>query len=129
MTNEDDVAYIVTEILANSESPLEDVLSKVGNIIGEQHKFISMNSEDVGPDYITAHLNGDDYYIANTEEWKLLYSLIQLHGLCTGNNSISIRVILDKKLYDFYNTNFVEFDPVKMAAVKSFIIYASDRLK
>lgn len=129
ITSTDDVAYIVTEILANSESPLEDVLSKIGNIIGEQYKFISRNSDDVGPDYLIAHLNGDDYYIANTEEWKLLYSLIQLHVLCTGNNSISLRVILDKKLYNFYNTNFVEFDPVKMAAVKSFIIYASDRLK
>ena len=125
----DDLSYIVTEMLANSETPIDIVLDKLGNMIGEDHKFISRTASDVGENHYIAHFNGDDYYIAETEEWQMLYSLIHLHVLATGNNAISIRVVMDGNLYNFYNNEFTEFDPVKVAAVKSFIVYASERLK
>lgn len=123
-----DVAYVITEMLANADEP-DTLISRLGNVIGTDIRFISRNVEEVGENSVIAHMNGDDYYIADMKPWQIIYSLIHLHVLATGNKAISLRVVMDGDLYDYYNNEFTEFDPVKVAAVKSFMLYASERLK
>ena len=129
INSDDDISYIVQEMLATADSPIDDLVDRLGKVIGSEYRMISREAHEVGPDSIKVQLNGDDYYIANMESWQLLYGLINLHVLATGNNSISIRVIMDADLYRFYNEEFISYNPVEVAAVRSFISYASGRLK
>lgn len=130
MYNMEDIESIITEILVNSETPLDMVLMNIGNVIGTPYSFISQNQADVDPEHYSIEINGDTLYVSDMEPWQLLYSLIRLHVMCANNKTVGIRVELNKAVYDFYaNAENHFFNPCKDMAVKSFIKYAETRLK
>jgi hypothetical protein len=74
-------------------------------------------------------LNGDDYYVSEVAPWQQVIIMLIMHREAVGDNTISLRVILDKELFEKYVNELTESNPEKAFAIKSLIDYMSDRLK
>ena len=125
----DDLEYAITEILVNYEGDLEELSDSLGNCPGEDFRIISRNAEDVSKNHFRIQLNGNDYYVSDVQPWQQVCVLLMMHRTAVGDNTISLRVILDKELFNRYVNELTESDPEKAFAIKSLIDYMSDRLK
>ena len=127
--NKDDISHIITDILAQSDRSIEEVIYEMGDLVGASNKAISISPNDVGENYLTSQINGNDIYISAMEPWQLVLSVIKLHTIAVGDHSISTRVILYKDVYDYYRNDFYSSNAAKVGAINSFMDYASERLK
>ena len=126
---QNEAKYLFTEILANADIPIEQVVSMVGTLPISGKQLISTEARDIHGERTVLQLNGDNYYIAKLEPWELLIALIRLQTLSMDDKAISVRVILNKTTLDFYSQSFYTTDPNTDAAIRSLTSYILTRLK
>jgi hypothetical protein len=120
---------VIVDMLANSEYPCDEIIDSQDNLFNSEYKLISRDINDVGEGALQFQFGGDDYYLANPEQYQIVYALIGLYYKTSGGMSISLRVNLDKDMIDFYKNKLDIIDPVKLEAVQVFLGYINSRIK
>ena len=129
LKSQEDLEYAITEILVNYDGDLSEITDELGNCPGEDYKVISRDSNEVSKNYYSVQINGDDYYVSELKHWQIVCVLLTMHKIAVDDNVISLRVTLNKDLYEAYMNQYIEYNPVKAVTIKSLMDYMSERLK
>lgn len=124
MRDNRDLGLIVTEELANSETPLDDLIERV--IDSKKFRFISdEGDDDLGSGII---LNGSKYYLYDVAEANKMVELFKLHLIAFGDYNIMIAVEVDYTILEALK-NYPGNQADKVADILACTSYLEQRVR
>jgi hypothetical protein len=114
------VSNLVTDLINGCETI---DLSKCINVLGEERKFISDNSEEVGSNYVEIETKHGVYFLAVIDDWQLVFNMIDMYTVCYRNTAIAIKVDIDNEALKFYKEQFKTKEPLFDLAVRALVDY------
>ena len=138
--DENEVAMVISEMLADSDIPIDEVISKLDKIPVVNHlddsvhyyPVVSPHREEMphNPDDIEEfNLNGDTYYVLKVEPYILMDTLIKIRLLASGDRNIGLRVVIDLDALNFYCVDYHNNDPMIQLSVSSLADYMIEHKK
>lgn len=125
----EDIAGLFTELMASMDRPIDEVVEAIGKIPLSNKVIITRDARDIRSERVAIQLNGDNYYIGYLEPWELMIALIKIKAVDLDDKAISIRVVLNKEVLDFYSQSFYTTNPNTDAAIRSLVNYIATRVK
>lgn len=134
---DNDIANLISEMLAVSDAPIDEVILKLGNfgvtnpLSGEvkYYPVISRDQSLVTPNFETFDNNGDTYYVSELKPYQLMNVLLRIRMLANGDRNIGVRVLVDNEAISYYCNEFHAKTPVEQCSVESFIDYVMEHIK
>ena len=128
---DNDIADLISEMLAVSDAPIDEIILKLGNfgvtnpLSGEvkYYPVISRDQSLVTPNFETFDNNGDTYYVSELKPYQLMNVLLRIRMLANGDRNIGVRVLVDNEAISYYCNEFHAKTPVEQCSVESFIDY------
>ena len=130
LNTQEDLQDIVSEMITEVEST-GDIrgISSIGNVIGENYKLISENSNEVGDNPIEIITPTNTYYMATIEDWQVVHSLLKIHISLFNNTAIAIKTSINLEALRFYKEQFETSEPSLNLAVGSIVGYVEASIK
>ena len=120
INDEDDMAYVLTEILAASNSPIDNIINIVDSSID-----IITNEYDANK--IEIKLSGETYYLNHVTQSQYMMATMLIYGMALGNLSVGILTEVNLDALRYYS-DFTTNDPVKYIEAKAMAEYTLSRV-